>query len=73
MKKLANYLRKLTERRSTESSKRFMALSTMGLVYYVTIRFTTAENIELVLMELCSFILVLCGEAIWENISRSKK
>ena len=72
MRKVVQYFRKLTEKRSSESSKRFMALATMILVYYVVIRFTTAKNIEVVLVELCSFILVLCGEAIWENINRKR-
>ena len=72
MKKLVEYFKKLTQSRSSASSKRFMALSTMALIYYVVIRFTTEHNIELVLVELISFILVLCGEAIWENIKRTK-
>lgn len=70
IRRFIDYCRKLTEKRSAESSKRFMALMTMILVYYIVIRFTTAENIEIVLVELLSFILVLCGVAVWENISR---
>lgn len=68
--KLINYIKKLINRRSNESSKRFIALSTMFLVAYATFRFTTKDNIVSVLAELLSFILVLMGVAVWENIKR---
>jgi hypothetical protein len=72
MRKFLAYIRKLIESRSKESSKRFMAIMTMVLVYYAVLRYTTIENIQLVLVELLGFILVLCGVAVYENIKRNK-
>ena len=69
-KKIVKYLRKLIEVDSIESSKRFMALSTMILIFYGVLRFTNSENLEYVLAELLGFILVLCGVAVWEKIGR---
>lgn len=66
--KLIRYIKKLIEKHSNESSKRFIALVVTCLVIYATIRYTTAENIVLVLVELLSFILVLLGVASWENL-----
>lgn len=68
--KLVNYIKKLINRRSNESSKRFVALATMLLVCYATIRFTNEENVVYVIAELLGFILVLFGVAVWENIKR---
>ena len=64
------YLKKLIERRSNESSKRFIALFISILVVYSTIRYTTRDNIVLILGELLGFILVLMGVAVWESIKR---
>ena len=64
------YIKKLINRRSNESSKRFMALFTMGLITYATLRYTNSENLVLVLAELLGFVLVLMGVAVWENIKR---
>lgn len=61
------YIRKLISKNTNESSKRFIALFTILLVAYATLRFTTKDNLEIVLGELLSFILVLCGEAVWES------
>tara|TARA_R110000764_G_scaffold36200_3_gene80893 strand:+ start:203 stop:433 length:231 start_codon:yes stop_codon:yes gene_type:complete len=69
-KKIVKYLRKLIETDSIESSKRFMSLSTMILIFYGVLRFTNSENLEYVLAELLGFILVLCGVAVWEKIGR---
>ena len=66
------YLRKLTEGKAKESSKRFMALFTMVLVSYVVIRYTNEKNCELILGELLSFILVLSGVATWQNLQKNK-
>jgi hypothetical protein len=68
--KVILYLKKLINRKSNESSKRFMALATMMLITYAVLRYTTTENIVLVLGELLGFILVLMGVAVWENIKR---
>lgn len=72
MRKVFEYLRKLIESRSKESSKRFMALMTMVLIYYAVLRYTTEDNIQLVLVELLGFILVLSGVAVYENIKRNR-
>ena len=64
------YIKKLIERRSNESSKRFIALFISILVVYSTIRYTTRDNIVLILGELLGFILVLMGVAVWESIKR---
>ena len=65
--KVWNYIRKLISNKASESSKRFIALFITLLVSYITLRYTTDDNFEIVLGELLSFILVLCGEAIWES------
>ena len=65
--KVWQYIRKLISRNTNESSKRFIALFTVLLVTYATLRYTTRDNLEIVLGELLSFILVLCGEAVWES------
>ena len=61
------YIRKLISKNTNESSKRFIALFTVLLVAYATLRYTTIDNLEVVLGELLTFILVLCGEAVWES------
>ena len=61
------YIRKLIGKNTNESSKRFIALFTVLLVAYATLRYTTIDNLEIVLGELLSFILVLFGEAVWES------
>lgn len=62
-----SYIKKLIEKKANESSKRFIALTITVLVIYATLRFTTTDNIVLILGELLSFILVLMGVAVWEN------
>ena len=65
--KVWQYIKKLISKNTSESSKRFIALFTILLVAYVTLRYTTIDNLEIVLGELLSFILVLYGEAVWES------
>ena len=48
------YIKKLINRKSNESSKRLLAIGLTILVYYVTLRYTTRENMEFVLAELLS-------------------
>jgi len=67
MKKIFGYLKKLVERDSQESSKRFMALVTMLLITYAVVRFTNSENIELILIELIGFVLALAGISQWSG------
>lgn len=68
--KLINYIKRLINNKTNESSKRFIALLITLIVVYISIIFTNQENIILVLAELLSFILVLMGVAVWENIKR---
>jgi len=64
------YIKKLINRKSNESSKRFLAIGLTILVYYVTLRYTTRENMEFVLAELLSGILLIMGVSTWENINK---
>lgn len=73
MKKLSLFFKKLINSEASESSKRFIALMILILIYYVVLRFTNSENLELVLGELISFILVLTGQAVWEKIRKNQK
>lgn len=73
MKKIGIFLKNLIKSQASESSKRFIALMTLILIYYVVLRFTNAENLELVLGELISFILVLTGQSVWEKIKKNQK
>lgn len=68
--KVFNYIKKLINNKSSESSKRFVSLSVTLLVYYVTIRYANKDNIVLILGELLTFILVLFGVASWETIKK---
>ena len=67
-KKLIEYFRKLTLGGNAESSKRFIALFTMMLVTYVVCRFTDADNVELILAELVTFITTLLGIGAYESV-----
>ena len=66
--KIIEYLRKLTIGGSKESSKRFIALFAMMIVTYIVCRFTNAENIEVILAELLTFITTLLGIATYESV-----
>ena len=68
--KLLLFIKKLINMKSNESSKRFVALSITLLVIYSTIRYTNHDNVELILGELLSFILVLMGVTVWERIKK---
>ena len=68
--KVINYIKKLINNKSSESSKRFVALLVTILVYYVTIWYANKDNIVLILGELLTFILVLFGVASWETIKK---
>jgi Flp pilus assembly protein TadB len=63
-----NYLKKILNSGSKESSKRFLALYLcLGLVTYVVIMFTNKDNLEMVLGELLAAILGLMGITAWEK------
>lgn len=71
IKNIVQFLKKLTQHKSAESSKRFMSLTTMILIYYIVLRFTNHENVEFILAELLSFILVLSGVSVYEKINKN--
>lgn len=71
--KFFRYIRKLINDKTSESIKSFIALSVTLLVFYITIRFTNSENIEFILGELLSFILVLIGVASWETVKKQQE
>ena len=71
--KFFRYIRKLISDKTSESIKSFIALSVTLLVFYITIRFTNSENIEFILGELLSFILVLIGVASWETVKKQQE
>ena len=73
MKRLIQYIKRLTESESKESSKRFIALFTMILVSYAVIRFTTSKNMELVVGELLTFVLLLCGVAVYQSVKKNQQ
>ncbi len=68
------FFKRLIQGDSTESSKRFLAVYCgLILVTYLVFRFANEENIELILGEILSFILVLFGVATWQKISENRK
>jgi hypothetical protein len=71
--KFFNFCKKLIQKEAQESSKRFIALMILILIFYAVLRFTNYENIEFVLGELISFILVLTGQAVWEKTRKNEK
>jgi len=72
IRNIVQFFKKLTQHKSVESSKRFMALATMLIIYYIVLRFTNNENVELILAELLSFILVLSGVSVYEKINKKE-
>ena len=48
----------------------FIIIFMLILVFYITIRFANKENVEVILGELLSFILVLTGVSIWEKTKK---
>jgi len=64
------YIKKLINSKSSDSSKRFLGIGLTVLVYFVTLRYTTVENMEFVLGELLSAILVIMGVSTWETIKK---
>jgi len=64
--KFFNYIKKLIQSDSKESSKRFMALyALIVLITYVVVRYTNLGNAVYMVGTLCSFILTLAGVAAW--------
>jgi hypothetical protein len=72
VRKIVNYIKSIINADTKESSKRFIALSTMLLVSYVVVRFTNVHNIEFILGELLFFVCVLMGIASYENVNKNK-
>jgi hypothetical protein len=74
MKNLIEYFRKLTLGGNQESSKRFIALFiAIFLITYIVLRFTNADNVEIILGELIAFVLTLLGIASYETIKGVNK
>jgi len=66
--KVWNYIKKLIQSDSLESSKRAIALFTVLLITYTVALFTNHNNATTVLSILCSFVLALVGVAAWQQI-----
>ena len=74
MQKLIEYFRRLTLGGNKESSKRFIALYIgVILITYVVLRYTDANNVEIILGELIAFVLTLLGIASYETIKGVNK
>jgi hypothetical protein len=73
MRQIFNWFSRLIKSDTAESSKRFLALyAGVILVSYLIFRFANPENLEIILGEILTFVLVLVGVAAWQN-SRTKK
>lgn len=73
MKQLFGWFSRLIKMDSSESSKRFLAIfSIIVFVTYLVFRFSDHSNVEIILGEILSFVLVLFGVAAWQN-QRPKK
>jgi hypothetical protein len=74
MRQLIEYFRRLTLGGNKESSKRFIALYIgVILITYVVLRYTDANNAEIMLGELIAFVLTLLGIASYESIKGVNK
>lgn len=65
---IRKFLGNIIRQKSAESSKRFIALLTFGLVAFVVIMYTTEGNVTLILDTLLLFILALLGIASWQAV-----
>ena len=73
MKQFFSWFSLLIKMDSSESSKRFLAIfSIIVFVTYLVFRFSDHSNVEIILGEILSFVLVLFGVAAWQN-QRPKK
>jgi hypothetical protein len=72
MKKILEYLGSIVKSDSSDSSKRFIALSTMLFVFYAVIRYTAPDNYVTVLEILLGFVLILLGAAVWQDIRKTR-
>lgn len=72
MARIWQFIKNLIKSDTAESSKRAIAIGSMTLVAYVVIRYTTKENTEVVLGELLSFVLVLSGVAVWQDVKKHR-
>ena len=75
MKRIWQYIKKLTQSNSNESSKRFLAMYvTLILITFLVIMYTNKQNVELIIGELIAFVLSLVTVGAWEkrNINKYK-
>lgn len=76
MKRIWEYIKKLTQANSNESSKRFLAMYvTLVLITFLVIMYTNKTNVELIIGELITFVLSLVTVGAWEkrNFNKYKK
>jgi|32_taG_2_1085360.scaffolds.fasta_scaffold18495_4 hypothetical protein len=74
MRQIWSFIKQLSKSDSKESSKRFLALyTTLILVSYLVFRYADKDNCEIILGELLSFVLVLMGVAVWQQVKQQKK
>tara|TARA_R110001632_G_scaffold62542_1_gene150149 strand:+ start:822 stop:1040 length:219 start_codon:yes stop_codon:yes gene_type:complete len=64
------YIGRLINSETNESSKRLIALAVTVLSIYVAVRYTDRQNVEVILVEILSFILVLSGVSVWEKVKK---
>ena len=66
--KILEYLEKLTQADTNESSKRFVFIYlVLFLITYIVVRFTNKDNVELILAELIGFASALAYVASKHN------
>jgi len=67
MKIMIKFFSNLMRTNTQESSKRFVALMSVIVVFILIFLYTDKTNAELIIGEILSFILVLFGVATWET------
>ena len=67
MKTMIKFFSNLMRTNTQESSKRFVALMSVIVVFILIFLYTDKTNAELIIGEILSFILVLFGVATWET------
>lgn len=73
MKKLIEYIKKLTESDSNSSSKRFSALYTVIILMTPTVFiYTNSDNIVMVLTILTTFVATLFGISVHQDIKNKQ-
>lgn len=71
--KFFNYLRSIISANSNDSSKRFIALYSLGLVTYIVVAYVTVNNAIESLKLLLGFIAILIGVTAWQQVKNYNK